>query len=99
MAIYYRKMTTSADEPAAPALGDFWNKVLANGYQQYVWLKQWIPTMAGGNVIAESNADIHYITVVIQEAEPDGQIGWLWIKESLLQAYLNVFNWIPFAGA
>lgn len=44
---------------------------------------------------------VYYFTVIIQESEPTSpQTGWVWIKESIQQAYIYLFGqWIPFAGA
>ena len=99
MAIYYRKAITSAIEPSSPALGDIWNKVLTDTYQPFIWLKRWIPLRGGGNIVVEVNPDAYYLTVAIQESEPDGFPGLVWIKESRLQAYLHIFGWITYAGA
>ena len=98
MAIYYRKVTTSATEPSSPALGDIWNKILTDTYQPFMWLKQWIPLHGGGNVVAEVNPDMHYVTVAVQETEPAGFPGLVWIRESALQAFLFVYGWIIYAG-
>lgn len=43
----------------------------------------------------------YYYTVIIQESEPTSpQTGWIWIKESIEQAFIYLFgSWIPFAGS
>jgi len=42
----------------------------------------------------------YYYTVVIQEAEPESPgPGWIWIKESINQAFIYLLGtWVPFAG-
>ena len=41
----------------------------------------------------------YYYTVIKQEAEPTSpQTGWIWIKESINQAFIYLGGqWIPFA--
>lgn len=93
MAIYYRVMTPSITEPPIKYKGDIWIKPLSpSGYQSYIYIDEWIPLAGGGNYITETNADTHYINVIIQEDVPIGiaQLGWLWIKESILQVYIYI---------
>jgi len=101
MAIYYRTITTNTVEPTVKKLGDIWVKPLFSvTYQAYIYLGSWIELVGGGNFITETDADTHYINVIIQENVPTGiaQLGWIWIKESILQAYMYIGGiYVPIA--
>jgi len=45
-------------------------------------------------------ATTYYYTLVIQETAPSNpQLGWIWIKESVRQAWMWIGGgWSPFAG-
>jgi len=101
MAIYYRKCTNSLTEPVSPAVGDIWVKPVAGTtYQSYIRINDnWITMIGGGAYIAETDADDHYLNVVVQEDNPESfiQVGWIWIKESTGAAYLYLWKFIPIA--
>ena len=98
--IYYREIIYSASEPAGPMTGDIWIKAIDDAYQSYMYLGEWVPMIAGGIYIAETDPDTHFINIVIQETEPTGlQYGWLWIKASLMQAYMWLGEFVPLIGA
>ena len=42
-----------------------------------------------------------YYTLIIQEDAPSNpQLGWIWIKESIRQAFIYIAGaWVPFAGS
>lgn len=99
--IYYREITHNATAPTSPLTGDMWIKPVGDGYQVYVYLDgDWIPMLSGGIYAAETAPDTHYINVMIQETEPsDIQMGWLWIKMSVLQVYMWLGSFVPLIGA
>jgi len=101
MAIYYRKVTYSDTQPSSPALGEKWIRQIGDSYQAYTWLNNWIPLLGGGGVITETDNDTHYMNVIIQETPPDSIIkpGWSWIKQSILQEYLYIWDYVLIAGA
>ncbi len=94
MAIYYRKITVNTTAPSSPGLGEIWVKPLTTTYQSYIWLNSWIAWAGGGIFITETDPDTHYLNVIIQEDTPDSliQTEWIWIKESILTAYLYIFG-------
>jgi hypothetical protein len=91
MKIYYRSVVTTTVEPSVKNLGDIWIRPLSSvTYQSYIYINGWKEFVGGGGFITESNSDTYYINVVVNETEPVGvaQLGWIWIKESIAQAYL-----------
>lgn len=91
MSIHYRIITNNAIEPTVKSLGDIWIKPLSTvTYQSYIYLDGWNEMIGGGDYLTETNADTHYINVIIQEDVPIGiiQLGWIWIKQSVYQAYM-----------
>ena len=102
MSIHYRLITVNATPPTSPQRGTIWIKPIGDPdtYQGYMWLGAWKPFLSGGTYITETGDD-HYINVIIQEATPTDIIkpGWIWIKDSLNQAYLYIFDFMPLVGA
>lgn len=103
MSIHYREIAVQDSAPSSPALGDIWIKPVGtpDTYQGYIWLTVWAPFVSGGNYIVEAGRDKHYINVVIQDSTPTDIIkpGWIWISNTLKQAYLYIFDFILLAGA
>ena len=101
MAIYYRTITVNTTAPSSPALGELWIKPIAStSYSVYIWLNSWVLWVGGGSFATEADADTNYLNVIIQETLPDAliQTGWIYIKESILTAYLYLFGtYIPIA--
>jgi len=101
MAIYYRDITVNTSEPSSPALGDIWiNPIGSASYNVFIWINSWVLWVGGGVYVAESDSDVNYLNVIVQEDTPDSiiQTGWIWIKESVLTAYLYIFGtYIPIA--
>jgi len=100
--IAYRKATLNTTAPSSPALGEMWIKPLTStSYQVYFWINEWLPIIGGGTFLTESSPDDHYFNVIIQEDTPTDIIrpGWFWIKESVSQAYLYIFDFMPLVGA
>lgn len=100
MAIFYRKITVNTTAPSSHGLGAIWVKTLPTTYQSHIWINSWIPWVGGGIFITESDADDHYLNVIVQEDAPDTliQTEWIWIKESISTAYLYLFgNYVPIA--
>lgn len=99
MAIYYRTITNSVTEPANKYTGDIWVEPIDSlTYQAFIYFDGgWRPLIGGGTYITETNADKHYINVVIQEDEPNDiiQLGWFWIKESVPQVYIYLGEYVP----
>jgi len=98
MSLHYRTVTYGS-EPTSPELGEIWIEQVASSYQSYIWLDSWVEWVDGGNNITETDADTHYVNVVIQEAAPDSIIrpGWIWIKESTLTASLYIWDYLEIA--
>lgn len=100
MSIRYATITVGA-EPAAPMVGDLWlTPVDSSSYAGYIWLDEWVTFVGGGTYAAETDADTHYITAVIQEDAPDNiiQMGWLWIKYSIKTAYIYLGDYVAIAS-
>ncbi len=101
MAIFYREITVNTTAPSNPALGEIWVKPVGSAtYNVYIWIDSWAPWTGGGTYIADTDADTNYLNVIIQETAPDStiQTGWIWIKESVLTAYLYLFGtYVPIA--
>ena len=101
MAIHYRKITNNTVEPSSPATGDIWIRPIDSTYQGYIWISGWKPFLSGGVFASETDADTNYLTVIIQEETPPSNIiqpGWIWIKESIEQAWIYIFDYMPFVG-
>lgn len=95
MSIYYRKITVTDTEPSAPSNGEVWIKPFEDSYQAYLYFNGWRPVaMSGGQFIAETPVDTQYLNVIIQEATPTdaNMTGWIWLKESTLQAFICLFG-------
>jgi hypothetical protein len=98
--IYYRAITHNAVAPAGPMTGDIWIKPIVDAYQVYMYIDGWRAMVGGGIYIAETDPDTHYVNIIIQESPPTGlQMGWIWIKTSLLQAYIWLGEFVPLVGA
>jgi hypothetical protein len=97
MSIYYRKITVDTSEPTTYQNGEIWIKNIGNTYQIYIYINKWLAIRSGGIYEVEANADDHYVNVVIQETPPNNiiQLGWIWIKESIGQAYLYLGEYLP----
>jgi len=100
MIIYYREITVNVTAPSSPGLGEIWIKPIGtSSYEGYIWMSAWISFAGGGTYIAETDADSHFINVIVSETTPTVNIpGWFWIKESVQQAYLYIFDWMPITG-
>ncbi len=100
--IHYRSVTVDTVEPSSPQMGEIWIKPIGSStYQGYMWIStKWCPFISGGNFITETGADTHYVNIVVQESQPNDFIkpGWIWIKESIKQAYLYIFDYIVLTG-
>jgi hypothetical protein len=100
--IQYRRIIVSDTKPS-DVVGRIWIKPLGSStYQAYIFISTWLPLIAGGTFITETGADEHRINVVIQEEKPDSfiQVGWLWIKESINQAFIySGSKYLPLIGA
>ena len=102
MSIHYRLITVNATPPTGPQRGTIWIKPIGtpDTYQAYIWLNTWKPFVSGG-VYIEETGDDHYINVIIQDEIPTNIIkpGWLWIKKTLDQVYLYIFDFMPLVVA
>jgi len=95
MAIYYREITVDTTAPASPGIGEIWIDPIGSAtYNVYIWLDSWVLWTGGGIYITETDADAHYLNVIVQEDTPDTiiQTGWIWVKESMLTAYLYLLG-------
>jgi hypothetical protein len=104
MSIEYRTLTYQANPPTAEGNGDMWIKQVGSSYNAYIYLNDWILLASGGVVITESNVYTHKYRVFIQESEPTLtnfklKPGDIWIKESILQAYIYLWEWRFLIGA
>ena len=102
MNIYYRRSSVSATEPTPSYTGEIW--IMPTGGASYdIRIRiagTWVPLAGGGVYEEQPNADNHYATVIVCDAEPSvtARDGWLWVSEALMQVCIYLGEWIPLTG-
>jgi len=97
MAVHYYLVVIQEDEPSNPASLLIWIKPSVG--QAFMRIVNRFVPFAGGEVISNYVEGYYWRSQAVQEAEPAGEIGKTWIKESVNQEFMYFLSWQPVMGS